>query len=87
MIPEEGLACAREVEDDLDRLCGDLLLVGYFLLSVELELPEPGEVASVGVKDEGLGCQYFSCVIIVNHSTVLVEYRSVSSVRQLWHTD
>ena len=86
MVPEESLACAWEVENDVDCLC-DLILVWDLLLCVELELSEPGVVASFGVKDGGLRCQDFCCIIIVNCRTFLVEYCSVPCVRQLRHTD
>ena len=59
MVPEEGLACTREVKNDVDCLCGDLILVWYLLLCVELKFPEPGVIASVGIKDGGWEVKIF----------------------------
>ncbi len=54
MIPEEILACAWEVKNDIDGVIVWGLFVGRCFFCMEGELSEAGEVVPVGIQDRGL---------------------------------
>ncbi len=70
LVPEEYLACAWEVEDDVYGFIVWWLSIGRYSLWVEGEFPKACEVASVGFQDGGLvGCDCGG-VIIIDHRSL-----------------
>ncbi len=65
VVPEEVLACAWEVEDDIYGFIVWWLSVGRYSLWVEGEFPKACEVAPVSFQDGGLaGCDCGGVIII-----------------------
>ena len=65
VVPEEDLACAWEVEDDIYGFIVWWLSVGRYSLWVEGEFPKACEVTSVGFRDGGLvGCDCGGVIIV-----------------------
>ncbi len=65
MVPEEVLACAWEVENDVYGFIVWGLFIGRCVFCVEGEFPKACEVAPVGFQDGGLvGCDCRGVIII-----------------------